>query len=100
MGSGRELEGKVALVTGARTGIGRAIAHVLADAGARVAVADIEIAMAQRVANELPEAIPLLLDVTSAAMALEAVAAVERDLGISTSSSTTPGSRPWPISRI
>ncbi|MGH2615799.1 MAG: SDR family NAD(P)-dependent oxidoreductase, partial [Thermomicrobiales bacterium] len=36
---------------------------------------------AQRVATELPEAIPLLLDVTSPGMALEAVAGVERELG-------------------
>ncbi|MCI0546692.1 MAG: glucose 1-dehydrogenase [Candidatus Rokubacteria bacterium] len=38
--TGRALEGKAALVTGAATGIGRATARVLAGAGARVALAD------------------------------------------------------------
>jgi NAD(P)-dependent dehydrogenase (short-subunit alcohol dehydrogenase family) len=81
MGSASELEGLIALVTGAGTGIGRAIAQALAAAGARVAVTDVDLEAARAVAAELPAAIALRLDVTSAQSAREAVAAVEEALG-------------------
>src|SRR6266513_2095437 len=41
-----ELEGKVAVVTGAAQGIGRAIAEVLAEAGADIAVVDLDVSRA------------------------------------------------------
>jgi NAD(P)-dependent dehydrogenase (short-subunit alcohol dehydrogenase family) len=81
MEANRELAGQVALITGAGTGIGRAIAHALAGAGARVAVSDIDLESAQRVVLELPEAIPLFLDVTSPESAARAVAATEAAMG-------------------
>lgn len=49
------LESKVALVTGAGRGIGRAIAFGLAKAGARVAVNDIDPAAAARTVDDLME---------------------------------------------
>ena len=48
-----ELAGKVALVTGAAQGIGRAIALLLARNGAEVVVSDINLEKAQETANEI-----------------------------------------------
>ncbi|MGE0306005.1 MAG: SDR family oxidoreductase [Acidimicrobiia bacterium] len=47
------LKGKVAIVTGAGGGIGRAYSRGLAEAGAAVVIADIAVANAQAVADEL-----------------------------------------------
>ncbi len=75
------LAGQVAMVTGAGSGIGEAIATALAGAGARVAVADINLEAAQRVASRLPGAVGVHCDVTKKASAIAAVAEVERTLG-------------------
>lgn len=48
-----ELEGKVALVTGAAQGIGRAIALLLAENGADVVISDINLEKAQETAQEI-----------------------------------------------
>lgn len=50
------LTGRTAIVTGAATGIGQAIATRLAEAGATVAVIDLNLAGAQKVAAGLPNA--------------------------------------------
>jgi NAD(P)-dependent dehydrogenase (short-subunit alcohol dehydrogenase family) len=51
--AGGRFEGSAVLVTGAAHGIGRACARRLADEGARVAVADLDRAVAAQVADEL-----------------------------------------------
>jgi len=48
------LERQTAIVTGAATGIGESIAHRLASAGARIAVVDLDLSGAAKVASALP----------------------------------------------
>jgi len=59
------LDGKVALVTGGASGIGRATVRELASAGARVFIADLNLAGATALAAEIKDAHPLHMDVTS-----------------------------------
>lgn len=79
------LNGKVAIVTGSAQGIGRAIALRLAAEGAKVAVADIDFAGAQRTAGEIKDAggsaVGVKLDVTRLEDAVAAADAAERNLG-------------------
>jgi 3-oxoacyl-[acyl-carrier protein] reductase len=53
MGEGLRLAGKVALVTGAAQGIGRAIALLLAQNGAEIVVSDINLVRAEETAKEI-----------------------------------------------
>ncbi len=62
-----DLKGKVAFVTGAAGGIGRAIARLLAANGAAIVVADIDGAGARTAAAELPRAIAAEMDIRSEA---------------------------------
>jgi 3-hydroxybutyrate dehydrogenase len=76
------LNGKVALVTGAASGIGRAIATAYANAGAIVAVTDIDGARADDVATEIGGgAIGMAMDVTDERQVDEGFARVLRDAG-------------------
>jgi NAD(P)-dependent dehydrogenase (short-subunit alcohol dehydrogenase family) len=60
-GRGGSLQGRVAIVTGAAQGIGRAIAEGLAREGARIVVADLK--GAEEAASELADGIGLTVDV-------------------------------------
>ncbi len=75
------LQGKPALITGAGTGIGRAIGRALAEVGARIAVSDVNLDAARRVAADLTDAVAIELDVTSPESIDRAVAETERTLG-------------------
>ena len=60
-----QLAGRIAIVTGAGSGIGRAIAHRFAEAGAAVVAADLNLAAAEETATKFPERIvPYQVDVT------------------------------------
>jgi 3-hydroxybutyrate dehydrogenase len=79
------LEGKVALITGAASGIGKRIAEVYAQNGAAVAIADLNLDGANATAQELVgkggKAIGVKMDVTSEAEVDAGVAAVVKAFG-------------------
>ncbi|HUF32479.1 MAG TPA: SDR family NAD(P)-dependent oxidoreductase [Acidimicrobiales bacterium] len=81
----RSIHGRVALVTGAASGMGRATAHLMADEGARVAVTDRTQEGVDAVVTEITgaggTARGWVLDVTDAQAIPTVVAAVEAELG-------------------
>ncbi len=68
-----DLTGHVVFITGAAGGIGRATAHRLAANGAAIVAADIDGPGAERLADELPDALAVAMDVRSTADAERAV---------------------------
>jgi 3-oxoacyl-[acyl-carrier protein] reductase len=81
----RSIEGKVAVVTGAASGMGRATAHLLADEGAAVAVldrsADALLAVADDIAGNGGRVTAIDVDLSDAAATDAAVAAARDALG-------------------
>lgn len=71
-----DLTDMTALVTGAATGIGQAIAERFAGAGATVALADLDGAGAEQTAAGIHGALAILMDVANAASVAQAVDAV------------------------
>ena len=93
----RPLQGRIALVTGAASGIGRAIAERLASEGACVAIADVDLDGAEKVAAEIgaERALGVFVDVSeeaaveaafdAAALCFGGVDLVVNNAGIATS---------------
>jgi len=75
------LAGKNALVTGGAGGIGKACAEILAEAGTRVAVVDINLAGAQETASPLPGGIAVRCDLGDPADVAAACKQVVAELG-------------------
>ena len=79
------LRHKIAVVTGAASGIGREIARTFAREGAKLAIVDIDAAGAERVAAELSregaEAIAIGLDVTNEPQVDATIASVTKSFG-------------------
>ena len=79
------VKNKVALVTGAASGIGKRIAEVFADNGAHIAIADINQAAAESAAAEIRtrgvKATAIVMDVTSEAAVEAGVEKTVKDLG-------------------
>ena len=83
----RELTGRVAFVTGAASGIGRAIAYRLAQEGAHVVIADLNLAGAETVADDISKrfgkkrAIAVSCNVTDEAQIVAAIRATTLTYG-------------------
>ena len=81
----RSVEGKVALITGAGSGMGKATAYVFAEAGAKVVVSDINDKPINEVVNEISSSegtcLQQTLDVTNQENINEAITNVIKEFG-------------------
>jgi NAD(P)-dependent dehydrogenase (short-subunit alcohol dehydrogenase family) len=66
MDEGKRMKGRVAIVTGGASGIGRACARLLAEKGAKVAIVDLDEAGARETARGLEETLTRVSDVANA----------------------------------
>ena len=77
----KRLDGKVAIVTGAGSGIGEATARLMAREGAMVVVADLNREQAERVAADLDAALPVEVDVSEEGSVERMIQAAVRAFG-------------------
>ena len=81
----RSVEGKVALITGSGSGMGRATSYVFAEAGAKVVVSDINKKQIEEVSSEINSSngtcLKQILDVTNQENIKEAIANVIEEFG-------------------
>ena len=93
------LDERVSLVTGGGSGIGRGFAHALGEAGAKVAIVDIDTEAAESVAHELAnkgvDAIVLTTDVTQPEQTQQMVQSVVRHWGSLTIGVNNAGIAGW-----
>jgi 2-dehydro-3-deoxy-L-rhamnonate dehydrogenase (NAD+) len=76
-----DLSGQTAIVTGGAAGIGEAICQRLAAAGARVAIADLDGTAAATAARNLPDSLPVEMNVADSASVRKAAARVIAETG-------------------
>src|SRR5690348_11512606 len=80
-----KLAGRTAFVTGAGSGLGAAICRLFASEGARIAVTDIDLVAAGKIAAECNEAQPgsvaIVCDVSKSSSVQEAFAAFDHAMG-------------------
>lgn len=81
MSGGFGLEGRTIIVTGAAMGIGEGIARLLAGHGARVAIADRDLAAAEALAAQLPGAAAFAVELSDEAQIVATVAKVVAEMG-------------------